>query len=99
MSANKAQFIATLASKAGIALADAQAATDALPEALGQWLKDYGAGAPGEFSGEIENGMAFSMGRDTAPAPHWEVRASFTAGGLADFGDGSSRFGLPVENA
>ncbi len=99
MSANKAQFVATLASKAGITLADAQAATEALPEALGQWLKDYGAGAPGEFSGEIENGMAFSMGRDTAPAPHWAVKVGFTTAGLADFGDGTYRFGLPVQNA
>lgn len=99
MSANKAQFIAKLAENSGLTLAQAEAATNAMPETLGEWMKEYGAVSPGSFVGELDGGIRLEMSRSVTPAPHWEVRASFTAGGLADFGDGSARFGLPVENA
>lgn len=98
MSANKAQFINILSAKAGISIAEATAATNALPEAFGEWLKTNGAG-PGSFTGEIDGGLKFDMARTMTPAPHWTVDVKFTASGLSDFGDGATRFGLPVENA
>lgn len=101
MAANKAQFIAALETAAGISTAEATAATNALPEALGAWMKDNGAGAPGSgtYSGEIADGLKLEMTRTTQPAPHWVVKVTFTAGGLTDYGDGAARFGLAVENA
>ena len=97
--ADKAQFIAVLSAKAGISIAEATAATNALPEAFGEWLKTHGAAAPGIFSGEIADGLKFDMARTMTPAPHWTVDIKLTAGGLNDFGDGAARFGLAVENA
>ncbi len=99
MAANKAQFIAILSVKAGISLAEATAATNALPEALGEWMKVNGATAPGQFVGEMDGGLRLVMSRDVAPAPHWEIKATLTDAGLTDFGDGAARFGLVVENA
>lgn len=99
MSASKSQFISTLSAKAGITLAEAEAATNALPEALGEWLKANGAVSPGSFVGEIDGGLRLEMSRTMTPAPHWTLDIKMTASGLTDFGDGSARFGLPVENA
>jgi len=99
MAATKAQFIATLSAKAGITIAEATAAVNAMPEAFGEWLKENGAVAPGSFIGEIDGGLRLEMSRAMTPAPHWTVDVKFTAAGLNDFGDGATRFGLPVENA
>lgn len=99
MAADKTQFIAILASKAGITIAEATAATNALPEALGEWMKTHGPVAPGHFVGEMDGGLRLELLRDAAPAPHWELKTTLTNSGLGDFGDGNLRFGLVVENA
>lgn len=99
MSANKSQFISKLAENSGLTLAQAESATNALPETFGEWLKESGAVSPGSFIGEIDGGLRFEMSRTMTPSPHWAVDVKFTASGLADFGDGATRFGLPVENA
>lgn len=99
MSANKAQFIATLAAKSGLSVADATAAANALPETFGEWLKTHGASGPGYYSGDIDGSFHMHLSRDIAPTPHWELSMRFQDAGLDDFGNGSDRFGLPVVNA
>lgn len=99
MSANKSQFIAKLAAKSGLTLAQAEAATNALPEALGEWMKDGGASGPGTFTGDIDDSLSLNMTRTMSPNPHWILKTTLAPGGLTDFGNGSLRFGLPVENA
>lgn len=98
MSATKTEFIAKLAAKSGLTLAQAEAATNALPEAFGEWLHDGGASGPGSFTGEIDDNFKMNMTRTMSPNPHWILQTSLAPGGLTDFGNGSARFGLPVEN-
>lgn len=99
MAANKSQFIAKLAEKSGLTLAQAEAATNAMPETFGEWLKESGASGSGSFSGEIADGFKMEMSRTTSPSPHWTLKTTLTPGGLTDFSDGATRFGLVVENA
>ena len=99
MPANKAQFVAKLSENTGLSTAQAEAVTNALPETLGEWLKEHGADAPGSFVGEIDGGLRLELTRTPIPTPHWNLGIELTATGLDDFGEGSGRFGLPVENA
>jgi len=99
MAANKAQFIDILSAKAGISIAEATAATNALPESLGEWIRVNGSVGSGLYSGTIDDGLKLDMTRSATPTPHWSVKATFTPSGLDDFGDGANRFGLVVENA
>lgn len=96
--ANKAQFIQKLSAVSGLSIADATAAVNALPEAAGAWLREYGTNGSGSYTGTVEGGLSFSMQRTPTPTPAWIVQVTLTPDGLTDFGDGSDRFGLPVQN-
>jgi hypothetical protein len=97
--ANKAQFIDTLAHRTSLDATQAEEVTNALPEVFGEWLRSFGiAPQGGVYSGEIAGGLKFDMVRKQDPN-RWELKITFTGNGLADFGDGTDRFGLTVVNA
>ncbi len=97
MAANKTQFIDVLAHLTGLTNAQAENVTNKLPDALGIWLKNNGATAPGQFIGEMDGGLRLELNRQANPN-QWNLNTTLTGSGLIDFGDGSDRFGLPVVN-
>ena len=99
MSATKPQFIAKLAAKSGLTLAQAESATNAIPETLGEWIREHGTNGPGSYSGVMDGGLQLNMNRAPTPAPHWNLEIKMTSDGLSDYGNADSRFGLVVENA
>lgn len=98
MAANKAQLDQILSNATGVPLTETAKVTSALPDSLGKWLKENGAGAPGTFAGEA-SGLQLSMTRAAAPTPHWSLKIDGTNTFLDDYGDTAARFGLAVENA
>jgi len=96
--ANKAQLAIILAAKSGITVAQAYDALTALPEATGEWMKNHGANGPGVFTGEIDGNISFGMTRTMTPTPRWILKVEPLPAFLADFGDGTARFGLEVVN-
>lgn len=98
MPANKAQLAIILAAKSGLTQPQTEAALNALPEAIGQWLLDHGADAPGVFNGEVDANLSVGLSRTPTPTPRWILKLEPLAAFLDDFGNGSARFGLPVVN-
>jgi len=98
MSATKAQLDQILSASTGVALANVAQVTSALPDALGKWMKENGSVAPGTFSGDA-SGIKLEMTRAASPSPHWKLDVDGSPAFLDDYGDGSGRFGLPVQNA
>jgi hypothetical protein len=98
MAANKQQLDDIISHRTGLPLADVAAVTDALPDAFGEWMKDNGSTGSGLFEGEAF-GLELKMTRTGTPAPgQWLLSFEAAQDFLTDFGDGSSRFLLPVVN-
>lgn len=95
--AAKTQFIDVLAHLTGLTNAQAETVVNKLPDALGIWLKNNCATAPGQFIGEMDGGLRLELNRQANPN-QWNLNTTLTGSGLIDFGDGSDRFGLPVVN-
>jgi hypothetical protein len=97
MPGTKQDFVRLLALNSGLTEAQAEQAVNALPETCGRFTRDYGATGPGAYNAGYPGGFQFAMTRQQSPA-QWSLNITLDAAALADFGDGSDRFGLPVVN-
>ena len=94
---SKQDFTRLLALKSGLTEPQAAAAVDALVDTCGRYVKDYGANGPGSYIAGFPAFLQFAMTRQASPA-QWALNITLDAAALADFGDVSDRFGLPVVN-
>lgn len=97
MAAQKSDLVRILSQQTGLTEQQAETFLDALPEASGKWLKDFGSDGPGVFSGNAGTAV-YELNRQQNPGV-WKLKISFSPDALGDFGDGSERFGLPVISA
>lgn len=86
-----------MALNSGLSESQAEQAVNALPETCGRFTRDYGAAGPGQYNAGYPGGFQFAMTRQANPT-QWNLKITFDADALNDFGNGSDRFGLPVVN-